>query len=191
MSACFLQSCLPEQTAADSYSVRFGPGARRIPDTATIACRPERTERDESAAELVQRGRCPANIHGLTPRRTAWCSYMTTRAGRQFLSHLRVASAAPARPRVACAHRRVDRSGPSTDLRRARRGQGLSMKGKGVGSSSSPRARSSMLRGVPVITRLTRTMGFVEQAHSPGVPDLEGTSGDSDPDLPGTGSPPR
>jgi len=65
------------------------------------------------------------------------------------------------------------------------------MKGKGIESSFYPRARSSMLRGVPVITRLTRTMGFVEQAHSPGVPELNGTSGDGDPELPDTESPPH
>lgn len=59
------------------------------------------------------------------------------------------------------------------------------MKGKGNRPSFHIRSRSSMLRGAPVVTRLTRTMGFVEVSQSPGVPGSIGTPGEDVPDSPG------
>lgn len=58
------------------------------------------------------------------------------------------------------------------------------VKGKGNRPSFHIRSRSSMLRGAPVVTRLTRTMGFVEVSQSPGVPGSIGTPGDDVPDAP-------
>jgi len=51
-------------------------------------------------------------------------------------------------------------------------------KGNGVEPSFHLRARRRVLAGGPVLTRLTRTMGFVELSLSPGVADSVGTSGD-------------
>jgi hypothetical protein len=46
----------------------------------------------------------------------------------------------------------------------------VTVKGKGNRPSFHLRSRSSMFRGAPVVTRLTRTMGFVEVSQSTGVP---------------------
>jgi hypothetical protein len=59
------------------------------------------------------------------------------------------------------------------------------MKGKGDGPTYFTRRRSRMLRNAPVITRLTRTMGFVEMSQSPDVPGSMGASGDGAPEDPG------
>jgi hypothetical protein len=58
------------------------------------------------------------------------------------------------------------------------------MKGKGTGPTFSTRTRSHTLRNAPVMTRLTRTMGFVEMSHSPGVPGSMDASGDGAPEYP-------
>lgn len=60
----------------------------------------------------------------------------------------------------------------------------VTVKGKGNRPSFHMRSRSSMLRGAPVITRLTRTMGFVEVSQLPGVRGSIGTSGEDVPDSP-------
>ena len=58
------------------------------------------------------------------------------------------------------------------------------MKGKGNRPTFHIRSRSSMHRGAPVVTRLTRTMGFVEVSQSSGVPGSIGTPGEDVPDSP-------
>jgi hypothetical protein len=58
------------------------------------------------------------------------------------------------------------------------------MKGKGYGSSFHLRSRSAVLRGRPVVTRLTRTMGFVEMSQSSGAPGSQGSTAETDPELP-------
>ena len=58
------------------------------------------------------------------------------------------------------------------------------MKGKGNRPSFHTRSRSSMHRGAPVVTRLTRTMGFVEVSQSQGVQGSIGTSDDDAADAP-------
>jgi len=58
------------------------------------------------------------------------------------------------------------------------------MKGKGSGPSFHVRSRSSMHRGAPMVTRLTRTMGFVEVSQSPGVQGSIGAPGENTPDFP-------
>ena len=58
------------------------------------------------------------------------------------------------------------------------------MKGKGNRPSFHIRSRSSMLRGAPVVTRLTRTMGFVEVSQSPGALGSIGAPGEDAPDFP-------
>ena len=58
------------------------------------------------------------------------------------------------------------------------------MKGKGIGLSFHTRTcRSTSLNGRPVLTLLTRTMGFVElSAQLPSVPGSIGTPGNDAPD---------
>ena len=61
-------------------------------------------------------------------------------------------------------------------------------KGKGAGSSQRVCRRRVFMAGRPVMTRLTRTMGFVELPHAPcasGSIDAEG-AGDSFEDLAGS-----
>jgi hypothetical protein len=60
------------------------------------------------------------------------------------------------------------------------------VKGKGNRPSFHTRSRSSMLRGAPVVTRLTRTMGFVEVSQSPGVLGSIGALDEDVPDSPDT-----
>lgn len=52
------------------------------------------------------------------------------------------------------------------------------VEGNGNQPSFHTRSRGSMLRGAPVVMRLTRTMGFVEVSQSPGVPGSMGTPGE-------------
>lgn len=78
----------------------------------------------------------------------------------------------------------LTRKRPRTTFACARSGQGfVTMKGKGR-PSFHLRNRSSLLRGAPVVTRLTRTMGFVEVSQSPGVQSSIGTPGEDVPDSP-------
>jgi hypothetical protein len=67
------------------------------------------------------------------------------------------------------------------------------MKGKGIGPSFYTRTcRSTSLNGRPVLTRLTKTMGFVElSSRSPSVPGSIGTPGDDAPDDPDAVSAPH
>jgi hypothetical protein len=58
------------------------------------------------------------------------------------------------------------------------------MKGKGNGPSFHLRSRSATHRGSPVVTRLTRTMGFVEVSQLPGAQGSIGTPGEDAPDSP-------
>ena len=61
---------------------------------------------------------------------------------------------------------------------------GIVMKGKGNGPSFRPRCRSIAAPGRPMVTRLTRMMGFVEMPQAPCAPgsdscDEDPESGDS------------
>jgi len=58
------------------------------------------------------------------------------------------------------------------------------MKGKGLGPSFCVRYRSSMLGSRPLMTRLTRTMGFVEMSQGSGVAGSIGTPDTFDPEIP-------
>lgn len=60
----------------------------------------------------------------------------------------------------------------------------VTVKGKGNRPTFHVRSRSSRLRGAPVVTRLTRTMGFVEVSQSSGVPGSPGAPGEDIPDSP-------
>ena len=57
-------------------------------------------------------------------------------------------------------------------------------KGKGAGPSFHTRRRSSLVAGRAVVTRLTRTMGFVELSELPGTSGSIGACGDDDPEAP-------
>jgi hypothetical protein len=59
------------------------------------------------------------------------------------------------------------------------------MKGKGLGPSFSVRSRSSLPGNRPYMTRLTRTMGFVEMSQLSGVAGSIGTPDAFDPEIPG------
>src|ERR1041384_415684 len=79
----------------------------------------------------------------------------------------------------------VDAPARSHDLRQRSKLTGIvTVKGKGNRPSFHTRSRSSTLRGAPVVTRLTRTMGFVEVSQLPGVPGSIGAPGEDVPDSP-------
>src|SRR5688572_3452611 len=116
---------------------------------------------------------------------------MTSRSGVQFLSHLRVASFATAAAFARAPGIEIDLVAASTELRRARRGHGQSTgRARELSVVGSARTQLKAPRR-PVITRLMRTMGFVGQMHSSGVPQSDGASADSDPDRRDIVAPPR
>jgi hypothetical protein len=79
----------------------------------------------------------------------------------------------------------VDAVALTHDLRERSKLTGIvTVKGKGNRPSFHVRSRSSMLRGAPVVTRLTRTMGFVEVSQSPGVLGSISAPGEDVPDSP-------
>jgi hypothetical protein len=115
----------------------------------------------------------------------AWCSYMTERSAQHFLSHLRIQSRADRQCVAQVAGTAVDRESAAQEVRSRSKLTGkVTMKGKGTGSSCTTRTRSGLPRNAPVITRLTRTMGFVEMSHSSGVPGSMGASDGAAPENP-------
>jgi hypothetical protein len=55
-------------------------------------------------------------------------------------------------------------------------------KGKGTESLLPRRCRSFVAPGRPIVTRLTRTMAFIEVPFAPCAPGSIGASGDEDPE---------
>jgi len=117
---------------------------------------------------------------------------MTGRLAQRAMSDLRRESRAPPLRRSVPPQLDVDALFAAQHLRkRSKLTWIVTMKGKGTGPSYHTRSRSSLLGGRPVVTRLTRTMGFVEVSQSPSVPGSMSTPGDDAPELPEIESPPR
>ena len=124
-----------------------------------------------------------ANSLALSRILTAWCSYTTLRDSQRSLNHLRELSLQHDGRRSLRWPRAVDAAAPAHDLRlRSKLTWNVAMKGKGHGPTFYCRSRSAIHGGRPVVTRLTRTMAFVEVTQSPSVPGSAGTSGDDMPD---------